>query len=132
MNAQRLGVCTGYKPASPDVVLPRMLGDLVKHDDEILKAREVFFQQKVGGNSKIMWGYKAALPKSLTKTQFEWAVGMMLGDGSMQTNSNCTVFRLKMQQAEKNIQHLKDSIEILKPNTTSNESKSKTKSKKRT
>lgn len=112
-NAQRLG----------DVILPRMLGDLVKHNDKILNARELLKQQKVNPNSVQMRDYKKLLPKQLTAVQFQWCVGVMLGDGSMQVNNNLTTYRLKMQQVEKNLAHLKETIEILKPYTISEESK---------
>ena len=92
-----------------------MLGDLVKHDDKILYARELLKQQKVNPNSVQVRDYKKLVPKQLTSVQFQWCVGVMLGDGSMQVNNNLTAYRLKMQQVEKNLAHLRETIEILKP-----------------
>ncbi len=59
-NAQRLG----------DVILPRMLGDLVKHDDQILLAREALKNERVFPNSTAMRKYKELLPKLQALTNF--------------------------------------------------------------
>jgi len=91
-----------------DVILriysPRMLGNLDKQKiDKILLEREILLKtNKYKGNTTENKAYKQLLPKQLLSTQFEWCVGLLLGDGTLQSNNNGTTFRIKMQQSEKN------------------------------
>ena len=116
-NAQRLG-----GDASSQIVLPRMLGDLIVHDNNVLNRRQAFIansntendQGRPNPNSKEMNAYKQSLPM-LSQVQTDWCVGMLLGDASIQTNNNLGAHRLKMQQAEKNREFIDVSVAVLQP-----------------
>jgi len=61
-----------------------------------------------GPNSKAMKEYKESLV-SLTLEQREASIGLMLGDGSLQTQNNGKTFRLKFEWGQKNKPYL-DSV----------------------
>lgn len=65
------------------------------------------------------------LPTRLNQTAFEWSVGMVLGDASLQSNNNKSSFRLKMQQSPKNMEYIEASKKILLPYILSTETKIK-------
>lgn len=61
--------------------------------------------QASGPNSKAMKEYKESLI-SLTKEQQEASIGLILGDGSLQTQNNGKTFRIKFEWGEKNKPYL--------------------------
>lgn len=96
-------------------ILPRVLGEFLKHEVALLEKRaELMTFKPLRGNSKEVNAYKALLPP-LTDFQTEWSVGVLLGDATLQANSNGEAFRLKMQQSHEHKQLLLATGEILKP-----------------
>jgi hypothetical protein len=111
-NVQRLGI----KESSN--LLPKVLGDLIKHDETVLKKREELIKNKpTKGNNRAMNDYKREVPDTLTVFQFEWAVGLVLGDATLQTNTSKSkqLVRMKIQQRDFNKSLLDATLEILKP-----------------
>ena len=56
-------------------------------------------------NSKLLKAYKESL-KNLSKTQFEAAIGLMLGDASLQTQNKGKTYRMKFEWGDKNKPYL--------------------------
>jgi len=59
----------------------------------------------LGPNSKLLKQYKESLGK-LSKIQWEAAVGLMLGDSSLQTQNNGKTYRMKFEWSNKNKAYL--------------------------
>lgn len=111
-NVQRLGT------EESSNLLPKVLGDLIKHDGTVLKKREELIKNKqTKGNNRAMNDYKREVPDKLTGFQFEWAVGLVLGDATLQTNTSKSkqLVRMKIQQRDFNKSLLDATLEILKP-----------------
>lgn len=111
-NVQRLG------NQESSILLPKVLGDLIKHDETVLKKREERIKnQQTRGNNRAMNDYKREVPNTLTAFQFEWSVGLVLGDATLQTNTSKVkqLVRMKIQQAVFNKSLLEATLEILKP-----------------
>ena len=62
-------------------------------------------------NSKLVKEYKETLIK-LSKIQFEAAIGLMLGDASLQSQNNGKTYRMKFEYGDKNKPYL-DHILVL-------------------
>lgn len=58
-----------------------------------------------GPNSKIVKEYKDSL-KNLSRIQFEIAIGLMLGDASLQTQNKGKTYRMKFEWGDKNKPYL--------------------------
>lgn len=96
--------------------LPIVLIGLVEHDIELLEKREALIASgKHKGNTRESKEYKTSLPQQCTAIQFEWAVGMILSDASLQYNTNCKSCRLKMQQVDYHYAFMAISCYVLAP-----------------
>jgi hypothetical protein len=59
----------------------------------------------LGPNSKLLKQYKESLGK-LSNIQWEAAIGLMLGDASLQTQNNGKTYRMKFEWGDKNKAYL--------------------------
>jgi len=91
-----------------------MLGNLDLDNTEILLERGILLKtNKYKGNTKENRAYKDRLPKQLLPAQFQWCVGLLLSDATLQSNNKGTTFRIKIQQSEKNSSLLYATEQIL-------------------
>lgn len=98
-----------------EITFPRVLGNLMIHNQQILKAREILLKSdKYKGNTQELKAYKKDLPK-LSQNQLEYCVGLVLGDTTVQANNSNTAWRLKTQQTERNASLLIAKKKILLP-----------------
>lgn len=89
-----------------------MFGNIVSHNSELLKQRKELLgpaNRFPPGNSKVLNSYKN-LPQlnQLSTYCFEWCVGLVLGDASLQKSAAEVTLkgprtRLKIQQTKKNM-----------------------------
>lgn len=111
-NVQRLGNQENSNS------FPIVLGDFIKHDDGLLEERMNLIENNLTkGNNKAMAEYKSKLPLELNTVQFDWSLGLVLGDATLQANSSEAkkAVQLKIQQANFNHSLLDITLEILKP-----------------
>jgi hypothetical protein len=99
---------------------------VILHNSNLLEKRANLLRSgKYKGNTKELKAYKQELP-ALTKEQIEYCVGLLLGDATLQSNTNLTSFRLKIQQSENNNSLLFAIERIFQPWVMSGPSKPKT------
>lgn len=97
------------------IILPRVLGDLIVHDEKLLVQRESLLKSgNYRGNTKKLKAYKAGLPK-LSPVQIEVCVGLLLGDTTLQASHSGKDYRLKTQQAVENLSLLEEKQYALLP-----------------
>lgn len=76
--------------------LPIVLIGSVEQDIELLEKREALIASgKHKGNTRESKEYKTFLPQECTTIQFEWAVGMILSDASLQYNTKLQILPSK-------------------------------------
>lgn len=73
------------------------------NDDNYNNLNEVFFKPsgKIHPNSKLLREYKSTL-RNLSNIQREIAIGLMLGDASLQSQNKGKTFRMKFEWGDKN------------------------------
>lgn len=101
-----------------EIVLPRVLGDLITPiPEEILVERQkLILSGLTKGNTRANKKYRQEIiPKELSKVQFDWALGILLSDGTLQANSNNTQHRMKMAQSSKNRSLIDVTFYLLEP-----------------
>ena len=96
-NNQNIKMITSHTPN----ILKETINNYTTSASKISKSEVV----GLGPNSKLLKQYKESLGK-LSKIQWEAAVGLMLGDSSLQTQNNGKTYRMKFEWSNKNKAYL--------------------------
>lgn len=98
------------------IYVPPALVGFLNYDERVLEECDKLIKSgKNRGNTKELTAYKKILPQELTPVQFQWAVGMVLSDATLQYNNNTRSCRIKMQQVDYHFPFLAVSCGILAP-----------------
>jgi hypothetical protein len=109
-SVQRLGMSSSNS-------LPLVLSSL-NYDPKILKEREELIEEGLTkGNNMYVNDYKKQLPDTLPREVYDWCVGLLLSDATLQVNISAKnpAARVKIQQSVEKREFLDVTLELLKP-----------------